>query len=161
MKTKNNNIQTEKKDTKSTKKKSNRIVDQYYDLLIMKMRPVSEAYLERLASDYINFFKENKDEFHKIAFQLHIGMDRGTFYDWIKRYEIFRRADDYVEAYLFNKVHKGSLKKELEPTISRITMSSFSKEWKQEEEDRSSKRNDTTPVTFMIKPVEVKDQKDE
>ncbi len=103
MKAKKVNISTE---TKPRVK----IVDFYTDLFFMKERPVSEAFIERIAHDMVTWAK--KDTSLRITqFFNELGIPNKMLYRWMEIYPSLRMAHDYTLSVIADRREVGAITK--------------------------------------------------
>lgn len=98
-------------DNNSTEKKAPvKIVDFYTDLFFMKEKPVSEAFIERLATDMVEWAK--KDRSLRITqFYNEMGIPSRYFYEWMKHYPKLALAHEYAMSMIADRRDIGAIEK--------------------------------------------------
>ena len=128
------------KDEKKPKKLSdtNKVIEEYYDLSFMKMKPINAAYVEKIAQEYIKYFQKNKTKIYKKAFLVHKGYHDQTFANWVKNYPCMKAADDYVKMLLAERNIQGCAVKKLNENMSRLLASGYDSDFREMEVDKAT-----------------------
>lgn len=137
------NSTPEKEDTNKASK--NLFFDDYYDIFTLRSKPVSEAYLQQVASKLIDW-STNDDEAFKIGqFYLKAGIARSDFYRWIQKYPYMKQAHEVALEAIGNRREVGGLKKNLSETMVIKAMPFYDIDWIKESERLASLKITDSP----------------
>ena len=140
----------------SAKKPTNYIeFPEYCDMLTMRMRPVSDAFIEKLAIDMLNWVKTTKKKTFP-SFLEERGICYSTFRNWKERVPKLARAHEHVLEILGARREEGGLERKYDPNMVIKSMPIYSHDWRKLEEDRDARRKvDTSkangPITIVMK----------
>ena len=109
-------------------------LEDYKHMGSLKLQPVTEWFISRLALDLIAW---SDDESEKSIKQIRINqflktkkIPRRTFYDWCKKYEDLKDANEYALLALADKRESGAAVREYAENVL-IMMPKYDPEWKE------------------------------
>lgn len=139
MKLSTKTAKTIKNNTRN-KKSATKVIDQYSDLFTFRMRPVSEAFIERLASDLVKWSIKADDALKLCQFILNKGIHPKTFYSWAKKYPTLGMAKDVALAAIGNRREIGAIKNKYNASVVMSQMSKYDPSWWKLEVERAELR---------------------
>jgi hypothetical protein len=104
--------------------------DEYKDMFDMRMKPVNDAFLDRLACDMIEFFKKDASTLSLDEFYDAKGFHDRDIQRWKVRSENLRDAVDHCKRLLAIRREKGALNKKLSESMVMFSMGLYSDKWK-------------------------------
>jgi len=131
-KTSHNSI---KKD--SVSKKGYVFFDDYTDLFTFKKVPISEAYIDRLATELLDWALNNDDALKMSQFYLGKGISYHSFSRWLKRSKNLEEAHNSALKLLGNRREIGAIKKKYDTSMIATMMPKYDEDWKEVIEWRS------------------------
>lgn len=114
----------------TSKSETVKVVDSYLDMFFMRQMPVSEAFLERLASEWIEWAKL-PTSFRLNQFYNERGIPNKMMYRWAKKCSKLQEAHDMVLSMLADRRDIGALTKELDGAQVRETFALYDPEFKE------------------------------
>lgn len=116
--------------------KSAKVVDFYPDLFFMKQMPVSEAFIDRLAQEMIEF-AEKKDTIRPSQFWLSKRMNSTYITRWKEKWPQLQMAYDFLVASCAMRRDVGAATRKLDGSYIKDTQVLYDKEWRDQIEWRS------------------------
>lgn len=104
--------------------------DVYMDMKSMTLCPVSDGYLQILATEWITVAKSNDDMLTLEEFYIMKDVSESTVQGWMKRSPELKAAHDHVMMIIAVRREKGMLKKELDSSGTQRSLTSYSPRWK-------------------------------
>ena len=135
FKTIENNTENQKAATK--------VIDQYRDIFTWRERPVSEAFIERLASDLARWAIEDDDALKLTQFIHAKGICSQTFYRWAKKHHSLGMAKDVALEAIGCRREIGAIKNKYNAKVIMSQMAKYDSSWWKLEEKRAQLRVDT------------------
>lgn len=105
-----------KQQPKVTKYKTSQIVDEYFDAVVMKKRPVSYSFLVKLGADMIKYFIENENAYTFVSFLKRRGMCKQVLYQFCAKCPELQAAKNQVADLIAERLTNGWLEKRMEPS---------------------------------------------
>jgi hypothetical protein len=135
---------------------SSKVADMYLDLFTLREMPISEAAIERLAKEVLEWpdisKKQTMTEFFKKK-----GISSATFWRWTQKFPILKEAYEQAMQYLGDNREAGAagfLKRKLDPTMIKPVMFKYSEIWRElRDEDMALKKqlqNDTSKNITIV-----------
>jgi uncharacterized protein YcaQ len=112
--------------------------DEYKDMFDLRMKPVNDAFLDRVAADMIEYFKKDATALCMDDFYDFKGFHDRDVQRWKQRSENLRDAADYCKRLLANRREKGALNKKLSESMVLYSMGIYSNQWKEHAEWKAS-----------------------
>lgn len=130
MKSKNPNTTKKiKKNLEGDKvQRVSRYLEDYQELFTFKMRPVTEAFIERLSQELMDWADKEEslviEDFHderKIC--------SSTFYRWVDKHESMNKAHAYAKRRMMSKREKGMLTRKYDSTTAWNSLAKYDPVW--------------------------------
>jgi len=124
----------------------------FFDVFTMRLRPINEAWLEKLAKELVEWAKD-ENSFKFTQFLSDRGLPHTSFYSWIKRSEALAEAHKYTIMTLGARREWGGLSKQLDSSMIKASMPIYDRDWKKLEEWRSDlkqKENDSEKPKIVV-----------
>lgn len=118
---------------------------EYTDMLTMRQKPVSLAFLENLAAEMVNWVNSKSEKLVFTQFLAEKGMSYSIFRQWKERCPKLVVAHEYVLETLGAIRESGALKRKLDSAMVLKSMPVYSYDWAQlekERDERKAKRDD-------------------
>ncbi len=128
--------------------KSSPWLEDYLDCFDFKLRPVTKAFLTKLAKELVQWSKNNKDALVVSDFFTEKGIPKTTYYNWIKKYENLKLAYDTALDFIASRREKGALKRELSESMVIRRQHAYDPEWKA---DKAQEKQDKIDVAIAIR----------
>jgi len=142
-------VKKSKKSSKTTKsstkkkKSATKVIDQYRDIFTFRMRPVSEAFLERLAKDMVDWAYNDDNALKITTFYISKGISATTMNRWYKRNEILKLAHDIALMIIGDRREIGAIKNKYNTSLVMSQMAKYDSSWWELEKKRAQLRADT------------------
>jgi hypothetical protein len=121
-------------------KRAVRIVDVYRDIITGLEKPVSDAHIERLASDWIAW--SNKEDSLRVTdFFLEMNIHNGIVYRWLEKFPVLKEAHTLVMQRLASRREKGALTRKYDPNTIERYQPLYDKDYRDIVEWRASLRD--------------------
>lgn len=111
------NSNTTELKTTPTGKKFPIVLEEYLDMYLLQKKPVTDTFLEMLASTYIKWVKEETKCLLFTEFLQYQGIRREDFYRWLLRSEKLRQAHDFVIMVLCNRREVGAITRKYDSSM--------------------------------------------
>jgi len=115
------------------KKKPAPYFDQYRDLFTMKMKPVPESFIHRLAKDLIDWAMNNEDALVLRDFFFSKGIGDGVANAWARRHPVLKDAFTQAKFMIGSRREKGAIKKQYDVSMVKASMPRYDPDWKEDE----------------------------
>ncbi len=135
-KTTEHNIDT-RKVTNKVQKPTEPFFD-YLDTFTFKMKPMSIEGIERIASDIVNWARNNDDALKIAQFWNDRGINHQDFYRWMKWSPALKSAHETTMSILGTRREIGAIQKKFDSGMISFTMPFYDEDWKKNVEWRSS-----------------------
>ncbi len=143
----NPNIKAKKPTTKRSKSERapSAWFDEYKDLFSFKIVPINEAFIERFASDMLQWATSEDKSLNNLKitqFPRSKKVPMQTFYDWVNKHPIIKEA--YLEsmAAIGDRREIGGMTREYDSSMIKSTMHLYDSKWKESEEWRAKIKAD-------------------
>jgi hypothetical protein len=115
------------------------VFEEYVDMLTMRKKPVSDAYLEKFAIDMLNWAKTSNalvfgNYFHDC------GVSYATFRRWKERSPKLAEVYEHVCEIIGARREEGGLKRKYDSSMVMKSMPIYSYDWKKLEIERDERR---------------------
>lgn len=140
----------------STKKKEKKLLkEEYLCSFSWKMQPVTDGFLERFATDLVEWALNDKNALTITDFYNKKGINRQTYYNWIKKYPIVAEAHSRAMDSLAVRREVGAIKKKYDSNAILRSMGMYSPEWQQMKENdfkmkQALKENESKNETKIV-----------
>jgi len=121
----------------STDKEKTKIVDFYTDMLFFKEKPVSEAFIERLAQQMVDWSKQD-DSLRITQFFNKCGIPNSMLYKWMDRFPVFKAAHEFTMSALADRRDIGALTRKYDGNYIEKSMGMYDPEYRKFMEWRAS-----------------------
>lgn len=116
------------KDSKLPKEK-NHVIDHYTDLFFLQTMPVTEAFIDRVASDMIAWSK--KDTSLRITdFFNELGIPNAMLYKWMKKWPNLQHAHTYTMSVIAGRRDVGAITKKYDGAYIKDSQAMYDPEYK-------------------------------
>lgn len=122
----NNSNTTSRKGAKSAYRYS----DEFLNMHTLKMQPVSEAWLEKLAKKLANWAINDKSALTLKRFYIQQGICSRTVARWRKRSDIFNRSHEFAKEAIGDRREIGALTKKYSESVILKSMHHYDEEWR-------------------------------
>lgn len=105
-------------------------MEDYLDLGIMRLKPVNEATIERIAQSLLEW--SLRDD--AIVFRDYIdslNMPEETYYQWVKRFPNLKAAHTLAKGRIGSRREKGGLLRKFDAGIVTLGLAKYDNEWKE------------------------------
>lgn len=123
------------KKTNNNNKKSNRrptvVADIYRDMYTGQQMPITEAFFERLAVDYVNWVKKNKRAIRYTQFSNEMGIPRTSFQRWCQTKQPLIEAHEIVMSIIADRREVGMTFGEQREKCNMYMMHRYDHDWKE------------------------------
>ncbi len=86
-------------------------IEDYLDCFSFTMKPVTKAFIDRLAQEYITWSKEDPEALDIHDFYFNKNINRETFRRWRLKYPQLSEAHEFALHYIGSRRDKGALKR--------------------------------------------------
>ncbi len=132
------------------------VLEEYLDMYLLQKKPVTDTFLDMLASTYVKWVKEETKCLLFTEFLQYQGIRREDFYRWLLRSEKLRAAHDFVIMVLCNRREVGAITRKYDSSMITKMHGFYSDIWVQETtrvaalgmKDEDRKQN----ITVIIPP---------
>lgn len=125
---------------KPSKKSSIKSIDAYSDLFILRERPVSEVFIERLAADMLEWAINNEDALKMIDFFVDRKISPKTVWKWEKKFPMLKEAKEMAIQIIGSRREKGAIKNKYNASVIMSQMAKYDPTWWKLEEKRAELR---------------------
>lgn len=120
------------------KKPKNRLLpfkylDEYRELFTMRMKPVSESFLQQIAGELLAWAYNNKDALILRDFFHDKGIPARSAARWAQKHQVLKQAMEEAKYMLGSRREKGAVKREYEPGMIRAVQHQYDPEWRKDE----------------------------
>ena len=115
--------------------------DFYRSMFTLRETPVTEAWIENLAAEFVDWAMNDPEALILDDFYLSKGLQAQQISTWKKKHSCLAEAHAFAKRKIANRREKGALTKDLSETMVSRSMPLYSDEWKEVEEWRASLRN--------------------
>lgn len=105
-------------------------LEDYYDVFGLTMRPVTQAFIERLSKELVEWAKLD-DSLTIISFCRTKGLSRTTFYEWKNKYPEIKAAYEFAKEQFVDKREIGGLTRKYDPTFAFNSLAKYDSDWKE------------------------------
>jgi hypothetical protein len=126
--------------SKKKRKPEITVTDVYLDLFTLQQKPISQAFIERLSGELLEWAAKNKDALTVKEFVLNKGIQWRTFMRWTQSREPLKSVYEDVKLLIANRREKGMLKREYDTKCGMHMQYLWDDDWKQADEYHSSLR---------------------
>jgi len=117
-------------------------LEDYLDAFSLRMKPVTQAFIDRLAKELIEWAVYDDTARVVTKFYIHRGIAPQTFYSWVKKHEVLGNAYALAKEAIGIRREEGALDRTFDASFVRYTMPLYSQDMKKLEEWRSSLREE-------------------
>jgi len=114
-----------------------KIIDQYKDLFMLRERPVSKTFIERLASDLVQWAIDNDDALVLTQFLNSRKISSYTFYAWVRKFPNLERAKDVALESIGCRREIGALRQKLSVPMVMSQQAKYDPSWMKLERERA------------------------
>jgi len=148
------NNKTTKPSTR-TEKQPILVCDTYRDLFTFRQQPISEAFIERLAQDFVSWAINNEDAIILSDFPISMGIAPRTFDRWAAKHDALKFAKETVLQVIGNRRQRNGLKNKFNPSLVMTSMALYDEEWDNLEKLRNERKiaaqkNQPSDVKYTI-----------
>ena len=126
-------------------------LDEYQDCFSLKMKPITQTFIERFSTDLVKWAMNNNEALIISQFYLSKGISPQTFYRWVNKYDIIKEANEIAKQCIGNRREIGALKRKYSESMVMQRQSAYDPEW---EADRLRKNKDKIDTAIAIKRAE-------
>lgn len=94
---------------KKTKGRKKETTEEFWSFMDQSLTPRSDKFLDHLAKELIEWARDNEDALKLSQFWLKKQMDRGTFYQFLRRHKNLEKARDIALDYIGNRRELGAI----------------------------------------------------
>lgn len=150
------------KTTKSStnpKRGSTKVCDIYTDLFTLRKTPISEAFIERLAADMVEWASKDEDALTLKQFPLSRGISWKTFERWTKKHDLLKSAYEDMKTFIAIRREKGMITRKYDTKATMHIQHRYDEDWKKADEFHSSLRKTEKAdekhgnITVVIPPI--------
>jgi len=123
-------------------------LDEYQDCFTLKVKPITQAFIERFSTDLVNWAYNDQDALIISQFYLGKGISPQTFYRWVNKYELIKDANEIAKRCIGNRREIGALKKKYSESMILQRQCAYDPEW---EADRLRKNQDKIDGAIAVK----------
>lgn len=105
-------------------------LSEYMDVSLMRLKPVSPAIIDRIASELIDWAK-SEDKLTINSFLFHKGIRKKAFYEWIDKYPELQCAHEMFMLKMSDKREVGGLTRKFDPTFAFNSLPMYDPTWKE------------------------------
>lgn len=137
------------------KTRANTWLEDYTDLFTFKRKPISYAFVERIAEELVTWAREDDEALKLSQFYLAKGVPHSTFKKLVNDHPALKIARDSAMQFIGNRREIGALKKKLDSGMISSQMAKYDKSWWTLEEKRAELRartqnKDQGDVTYKV-----------
>ncbi|MBW1678413.1 MAG: hypothetical protein JRJ79_17935, partial [Deltaproteobacteria bacterium] len=140
------------------------VAEVYKDLFTLRQKPISDAFIDRLALELIEWAMKDDTALKLTQFIFSKGIPSMTFYRWVNKYETLKLVKDTALELIGNRREIGALKNKLNASLVMNQMAKYDKSWKDLEVWRAELKARTqvnaptdTRYTFVLEDFSKKD----
>jgi len=143
------------KPTKKKRKVTNLTVDMYKDLFTLREQPISEAFVDRLSADLVEWATTNDDALVLTDFYSSRKINPGTYWNWEQKHPKLTEAKKIAMLIIGARREKGALKNQLNASMVISQQAKYDPSWWALEEKRANLKAKTmqkhdSDVTYKI-----------
>lgn len=135
-------------------------LEDYLDLFTFKMKPVTEAFIERLAQELILWVDDEKEARKRLKISQFYGykkIPKEAFYRWIRKHPNLEEAYKYAMYSLGDRREIGVALREYDASVLKV-MPLYDADWKDIEKWRASIKAETeaaASINYIVKNVPI------
>ena len=140
------------------------VIDYYEDTYTFKTYPLNKRFFERLAPEFVNWVRSNKDVISFIEFAQFKGFPETTFRRWCKTQEAMKKAVESVYSILKIRLRKGLFSGTLREKPVLYALHTYDDEWDKMDKRWSELKNveeKDTVVNVHMAPLASKKETDD
>lgn len=118
------------KTKKHTKKVASKWIEDYFDCLALSYKPVTEAFINRLAQELIRWAETDEDAVKFEQFYAPKYIQRRTFERWIERFDVLRNASEVARSFISCRRELNTLKRKFDASTNNKVMFKYDEDWK-------------------------------
>ena len=122
-------------------------LEEYKDLLTFRMKPVSEAFIERLSEEYMAWAKK-EDSLILSDFCDERHIEPRSFYNWCQKFDSMRDAHDYAKRRIASRRELGALNRKFSETMVIRRQHAYDPEW---DKDKQRDKQDKIDIAIAVK----------
>jgi hypothetical protein len=122
----NNSTRLESKDVPP---RISKWLEDYYDCKAMHLKPATEGFFERLATELLDWAENNEEALKVSQFYLPKGIGRETFDSWVSKYPTLKEAYKTALIFIGNRREIGALKGKLHSQIMLKSAHLYDEDW--------------------------------
>jgi len=129
---------------------------EYQDCFTFKIKPVTQAFIERFAADLVKWAYTNNEALIISQFYLGKGISPQTYYRWINQHNTLKEAHETAMLCIGNRREIGALKRQFSEAMVTQRQHAYDTAW---EADRVRDKQDKIDVAVAIKQAEKEPEK--
>lgn len=123
--------------TRDRSSKESPWIEDYLDCFSFKIKPVTEAFLERIGQELITWAETEKKEYKISPFFEKKRIGWNTYTNWAKKYPKFRAAYDLAKSILGTRREYGAIERKFDASTIIQMMPTYDPEWRQMVKERN------------------------
>ena len=124
-------------------------LEDYLDLQSMRMKPITEASIERIAYNLIEWSKEDSSVVLR-DFYDDKGIPEDAYYRWVKTYPILKAAHELAKGRIGSRREKGGLFRKMDTSIVTLGLAKYDNGWKEFISWKASLKDQSTSGEITI-----------
>lgn len=127
-------------------------LEDYLDLFTFKLKPVNQAFIDRLSVELIQWVDDKKEARQRMKISQFYGMKKipkKTYDRWVEKHPTLAAANEYAVMTLGDRREVGVAIRDYDSSVLRM-MWKYDPDWKYAEEWRSSLKDQTTTGNVTI-----------
>jgi hypothetical protein len=132
-------------------------LEDYLDCFTFKYKPVTEAFIDRISNELLNWAQNDNDALKLTEFFNKKRIPKSTWEAW-NRYPIFKAARALAVEALGNRREKGAITRKYDATTINVMMPLYDSDWKENVEWRAKLKSESetaqVPQTVIFKSFE-------
>jgi len=137
-------IKKRPKTTRKPRPVTNLTVDMYRDLFVLRQQPISEAFIERLGADLVEWATTDEDALVLIDFFSSRKIHPKTFTNWTKKHPKLKEALHIAKLIIGGRREKGGLKNKFNTSMVMSQQAKYDPSWWKLEDARAKLKAETT-----------------
>lgn len=136
-------------------------LEEYRDCFTFKMKPITEAFIDRFSKDIISWANDPKS-LRISQFFNGKGIPGRTYWGWTEKYEKIKDAHEYALSVIADRREIGALERKYDSGYIANTMVMYDFKWREMVEWRSNlkaqeSKSSSNPITVILPPIENSD----
>lgn len=127
-------------------------LEDYMDCFQLKMKPVTQSFIDRLAMELVTWARDDKKALRMSQFYVPRGIHRNTFFRWCDQHPLMKAAKEAALSLIADRREIGAITKKYDTKIIMHTMHHYDSDWRNMDKHHVDLKveEERAPHTFNI-----------